>query len=101
MSLSTKGYVIAIVINGNKLGNFLRRARERKGLTQMEVAERTDLKTYQALYQIEVGNRIPPLKSIKRMCDLYGIPTKKVRLLVVKYLLVRLKRKYGIASGSK
>jgi len=57
----------------NELGSRLKRARERAGLTQREVADALGI-TPAAVSQYEAGKRAPRAEVLERMARLYGVP---------------------------
>lgn len=62
----------------SKLTNKLKAARESAGLTQMEVADKLGYSTSQFISNWERGLSAPPLKVIKSLAGLYGIPMEEI-----------------------
>ena len=57
-----------------KTGEVLREFRQEKRLTQVQVSERAKV-SQTFLSQLEAGIKNPSPKMLKKLCDLYGIPT--------------------------
>lgn len=56
-----------------RFGFFLRQARERAELTQLEVARELGWSTAQFVSNFERGISSPPLKAVPTLCKLLGI----------------------------
>jgi transcriptional regulator with XRE-family HTH domain len=57
----------------NKLGNRLKFLREKKGMTQIKVAERLNLHN-KTLSDYERGVSEPDIDTLKRIAELYDVP---------------------------
>lgn len=66
-----------MVFNGeiemDSIGTRLRKAREKTGLTQREVAERLNIPKYQTISAYENDKNSPKLDTLKDLCRLYGV----------------------------
>jgi transcriptional regulator with XRE-family HTH domain len=58
---------------GMDIGKRLRKARERKKLSQMEVSNRTNINN-KTLSRYEQGNSEPDFSTLKLLADLYQVP---------------------------
>lgn len=56
-----------------RLGRRIKKLRERKGLTQRELAERSDYQNRSYIANVERGSQNPSLKSISRIASALGI----------------------------
>lgn len=54
-------------------GNFLRRERDRLGLTRREVAEKTGLNK-QYIYNVETNRKKPSLETVNKLAETYKNP---------------------------
>lgn len=77
------------------LGNYLRALRERKSLTMKDVAKGLNFSSYQLIYNMEHEKCMPPIKQVKKLAQIYGVPDKEIRMAIVKHLTSKIKRKYG------
>lgn len=67
------------------LGSYLRDKREKKGMTQTEVATALQVRP-QFVSNWERGLSAPPLRLMKKIIQAYGIPKNEaVRVLVQEY----------------
>jgi transcriptional regulator with XRE-family HTH domain len=58
-----------------QFGEFIKDTRESQGLTQMEVAEKADIKQ-PYLSQLEQGDRVIDLHMAMALCDAVGVDLK-------------------------
>lgn len=65
------------MVNIKKLGEKIRKVREKLAITQEEVAYRADL-DYSYYNQIENGKRNPSIKALSRIAETIGIPLKEL-----------------------
>lgn len=65
------------MVNIKKLGERMRKTREKLGITQEEAAYRADL-DYSYYNQIEMGKRNPSIKALSRIARAIGIPLKNL-----------------------
>lgn len=77
------------------LGLYFRQAREAKGLTLAAAAELFGRSSAQFLYNIEHELCMLPKKHIKPLAKAYGIEEKEIRINIVKYLVSKIRVKYG------
>jgi transcriptional regulator with XRE-family HTH domain len=82
-----------------KGGMFLKKVRERAGLTQRELAERLGIKYYTFVSQIESGKgRVPP-DLYDRWAEAVGMDTSEfVKKLLVFYDPVTFKALFGLPT---
>lgn len=62
------------------IGQRLREAREKAGLTQAQAVEKLGIPKAQTLSAYENGKNSPPLEKIGEMCVLYGVSTDYIIL---------------------
>ncbi|MGZ3658371.1 MAG: helix-turn-helix domain-containing protein [Bdellovibrionota bacterium] len=55
------------------LGEFLRKSRDSAGLTQLRVSRELGFSSAQLISDFECGIRMPSLKKIKPLAELYGL----------------------------
>jgi transcriptional regulator with XRE-family HTH domain len=77
------------------LGNYLRALREKKELTMKQVAKGLNFSSYQLIYNMEHEKCLPPVKQIKKLAGIYGVPDKEIRMAIVNHVIAKTKRKYG------
>lgn len=80
---------------GLSLGKYLRDAREAKGLTLKVTAKLIGQSSVQFIYNLEHELCLPPKKHIKALAKAYGINEKDIRVMIVKYLVSKIRVKYG------
>lgn len=69
-----------------QLGDFLKRRRRLARLTQSEVAKEFGYSSPQFISNWERGVSAPPLKSVARLCELYGVSKNDmIEILVAEY----------------
>lgn len=81
-----------------KLGAFLKNQREKKGLTQSEVATKLGYGSPQFISNIERGISNVPLKSLKVIIELYQVPAQEVIDILLQERRGNLERQLGIAN---
>lgn len=82
---------------GKHLGSFVRDLRERRGLSQGDVAKLLSLKTAQSISNIERGISPLPRSKIKRLADILGVAKDTILGEVLKEVQDR----YAKAAGVK
>ncbi len=60
------------------LSKFLREAREKAGLTQMDVAERLGYSSAQFISNWERGLSSPPMKTLTVLAQMYKVGTEEI-----------------------
>ncbi len=66
------------------LGEYLQAMRQKKGLTQRDVSQELKYSSAQFISNFERGITSPPLKKLKILIELYGLPVEKVMDLILK-----------------
>lgn len=67
-----------------RVGEFLRRAREKSGLTQSEVSEQLNYKSPQFISNWERAKAPVPLEALSKLVNLYGIDAEELSLILLK-----------------
>lgn len=80
---------------GKQVGLYVRELRERRGLSQGDVAKLLKLKTAQSISNIERGVSPLPRAKIKRLADVLGV--RKADILSI--LLREVQDRYSKAAG--
>lgn len=79
-----------------KLGEYLKAARERADLSQMEVAEALGYTSPQFISNIERGTSVAPLKTLAKMISLYKQKPDQMLKIILdsqrKFLAEKLRR---------
>lgn len=65
------------MVNIKRLGDRIRKAREKLEITQEEAAYRAGL-DYSYYNQIEMGKRNPSIKALSRIAKAIGVPLKEL-----------------------
>jgi transcriptional regulator with XRE-family HTH domain len=81
------------------MGIYLREMREKKGLTQAQVATKLGYGSPQFISNIERGVSRVPLKSLKSFIDLYELPTNDVIDFLLDEKRKQLQKVLGVASA--
>lgn len=82
---------------GKHLGSFVRQLREKRGLSQGDVARLLSLKTAQSISNIERGISPLPKSKIKRLADILGVKKDEI----VNIVLQEVQERYSKATGTK
>lgn len=61
------------------ISNYIKNKRVERFLTQKEASEFLGYKQSQFLSNLECGKRKPPLNTLKKMCELYGVDDAEMR----------------------
>ena len=56
-----------------KIGDNIRKLRENRKMTKVELAERLDLKSYSTISKWEIGENHPRAKEIRMLCELFNV----------------------------
>jgi transcriptional regulator with XRE-family HTH domain len=83
---------------GKDVGHFIRKAREKRGLSQSDVARLLNLKTAQSISNIERGVSPLPRSKIKRLAGVLGIGRGELYTLVVGEMQARVARAVGLTT---
>lgn len=65
------------MVNIKRLGDRIRKAREKLNVTQEEAAYRAEL-DYSYYNQIEMGKRNPSVKALSRISKAIGVPLREL-----------------------
>jgi len=86
----------------DNFGIYLRNLREKKNLSQGEVAASMGYKSPQFISNWERGLSSPPLKALVKLADIFGVPREKLYKNFVLHINHQLNDEYKkiIRSGS-
>lgn len=85
---------------GKHVGSFIRQMREKRGLSQGDVAKLLNLKTAQSISNIERGVSPLPRTKIKRLADILGVRKNEIVTVVLKEVQDRYSKAAGVNGGS-
>lgn len=85
-------------ISAKKLGAYLKNQREKRGLTQSEVASKLGYGSPQFISNIERGISNVPLKSLKVIIDLYQIQPQEVIDILIQERRSILEKQLGLLN---
>ena len=85
---------------GKHVGSFIKVLREKKGLSQADVAKLLSLKTAQSISNIERGVSPLPRAKIKRLADVLGIKKGEIVTVVLREVSDRVSKAAGVQSKS-
>ncbi|MEW6057561.1 MAG: helix-turn-helix transcriptional regulator [Bdellovibrionota bacterium] len=85
---------------GKQVGIFIREMREKRGLSQGDVARLLKLKTAQSISNIERGVSPLPRTKIKRLADILGIRKSEIVTIVLREVQDRYSKVVGVQGGS-
>lgn len=71
-------------VTATEVGRFLRKAREKSGLTQKELSVAIGYTSAQIISNVERGLAGPPLLKVVSWCEKVSANPKKVKLLMIK-----------------
>lgn len=77
-------------------GPWLKKKREKAGLTQRKVGEELSYTTAQFVSNWERGLILPPFPTLKELSKLYGFTLKDLEPVYVEYSLVKLREAFGV-----
>jgi len=70
--------MIISVIGDMIFGQKLRKLREKKGITQQQVAERLGYVTNSYISDVEKGHFVPSIEKLKKIAKALGVPFKEL-----------------------
>src|SRR5690348_1927493 len=85
---------------GKQLGSYIRELREKRGLSQGDVAKLLRLKTAQSISNIERGVSPLPRAKIKRLADVLGIRKSEIVTVVLREVQDRYSKAAGVQDGA-
>lgn len=85
---------------GKHVGVFVRQLREKRGLSQGDVAKLLNLKTAQSISNIERGVSPLPRAKIKRLADILGVRKGEIVAVVLREVQDRYSKATGVQSRS-
>lgn len=85
---------------GKHVGTFIRELREKRGLSQGDVAKLLKLKTAQSISNIERGVSPLPKTKIKRLADILGVRKSEIVTIVLNEVQDRYSKAAGLAGGA-
>ncbi len=83
---------------GKQIGIFIKQMREKRGLSQSQVAKLLKLKTAQSISNIERGVSPLPRSKIKKLADVLGIEKKEIVTLALQEVQDKYSRATGMTS---
>lgn len=81
---------------GKQVGNYIKELREKKGLSQGDVARLLNLKTAQSISNIERGVSPLPKAKIKKLADILGIRKSEIVTIVLNEVQDRYSKAAGV-----
>lgn len=75
------------------LGNYLREAREAKGLTQIEVAKRLGYSTSQFVSNWERGMCSPAENKMKKLIKMLGLDKNALKVKWTSFQIIQIRKK--------
>lgn len=85
---------------GKQVGSFIKNLREKRGLSQADVAKLLSLKTAQSISNIERGVSPLPKAKIKRLADILGVKKGEIVTVVLREVQDRVAKAAGVQSRS-
>lgn len=85
---------------GKQVGTFIKNLREKRGLSQADVAKLLSLKTAQSISNIERGVSPLPKAKIKRLADILGVKKSDIVTMVLGEVQERVAKAAGVQSRS-
>ncbi|MBI3542891.1 MAG: helix-turn-helix transcriptional regulator [Deltaproteobacteria bacterium] len=85
---------------GKHVGSFIKQLREKKGLSQADVARLLSLKTAQSISNIERGVSPLPRAKIKKLADILGIRKGEIVNVVMREMQERVSKAAGVQARS-
>jgi transcriptional regulator with XRE-family HTH domain len=73
---------------------LVRKAREKKQITQTDLGQRVGFETGQMISNFERGVNSMPLPALKQVCKILGVSRDKMREAMIKDFEVSLKEKF-------
>ena len=81
---------------GKQIGTFIRDLREKRGLSQGDVAKLLKLKTAQSISNIERGVSPLPRAKIKRLAEVLGVKQNEIVMIVLQEVQDRYSKAAGV-----
>jgi len=85
---------------GKQVGLFVRQLREKKGLSQGDVAKLLQLKTAQSISNIERGVSPLPKAKIRKLAEILGVKKADIVSVVLSEVQDRYSKAAGVAARS-
>lgn len=85
---------------GKLVGQFIREMREKRNLSQGDVAKLLSLKTAQSISNIERGVSPLPRAKIKKLSEILGIPKSDLMSVALREVQDRYARAAGVTGGA-
>lgn len=85
---------------GKYIGSYIKELREKKGLSQADVARLLSLKTAQSISNIERGVSPLPRAKIKRLADILGVKKGEIVTMVMREVQDRVSKAAGVQGKS-
>ncbi len=85
---------------GKLVGQFIREMREKRNLSQGDVAKLLSLKTAQSISNIERGVSPLPRAKIKKLSEILGIPKSDLMSVALREVQDRYARAAGVNGGA-
>lgn len=85
---------------GKIVGQFIRSMREKRNLSQGDVAKLLSLKTAQSISNIERGVSPLPRAKIKKLSEILGIPKSELMTVALREVQDRYARAAGVVGGN-
>lgn len=85
---------------GKQVGSFIKNLREKRGLSQADVAKLLSLKTAQSISNIERGVSPLPKSKIKKLADILGVKKSEIVTVVLAEVQERVAKAAGVQSRS-
>ena len=76
--------------------NVFKKWREQQGLSQREVADALGMETCQMISNIERGLSLYPMKSIKKVAEIFNVQERQVRVEMFLFQENKLRKKYRL-----
>lgn len=76
--------------------NVFKKWREQQGLSQREVADALCMDTCQMISNIERGLSLYPMKSIKKVAEIFNVQERQVRVEMFLFQEAKLRKKYRL-----
>ena len=83
-----------------RLGKYLKEKRVHRGLTQQQVANELGYSSSQFISNFERGLCSPPLKNLRTLVDLYGLPPSDLIEIIIEEQKAILNSALGLSGTS-
>lgn len=84
------------ILKSRIMGNYLRDCRINKGLSLAAAAKAIGVPSFRTLWNIENEVSYVPIRYIKKMSRVYGVPDLDIRQHIVGHRIRMIKKKYGL-----